>query len=488
MCFAAALVGCAKELNPTTVDNASGNPVKFEINVQETKAAKDTWENGDIIYVFFKGLEEKYLVLTYWDGSWDNDPGAGEFVESDFSSLDGESLTLTAVHFPDVVDVKFADGKFSFSQNGNPVYSYYLCQKDAEYTFKKATVSASLHMGKPANISLFRIAGISENVPDHTLACSLVQPLACTAVTVDGEITEELAQPGARVNGVKDNDGVIFSGHLTTTESANYTFVLANNDNIFTLSKERELAHVMRYNMPTPNSGEWSIQNVSDLYVDLGLGVKWATCNLGAATESEGGAYFAWGEVLGELAQNGQLARKYSFKNYYWLADEGRTGTSGDAAYITRYTFADGETTGIWYDGDKFVGDGVNSLQGYNKIDDAAYAALGGKFRMPTYSDWEDLIHNCDWQWVEKQDGYSNPGCRVTSRKQGYTDKSIFLPAMRMYDSKGISYHEDIIGWYWSSTLAGKSQTASVGAFGPETKHSSGIPRACGMPIRPVSD
>ena len=31
--------------------------------------------------------------------------------------------------------------------------------------------------------------------------------------------------------------------------------------------------------------------------VDLGLSVKWATCNIGASTPEDCGDYFAWGEV-----------------------------------------------------------------------------------------------------------------------------------------------------------------------------------------------
>lgn len=32
-------------------------------------------------------------------------------------------------------------------------------------------------------------------------------------------------------------------------------------------------------------------------YVDLGLSVKWATCNVGAQTPEEYGEYYAWGET-----------------------------------------------------------------------------------------------------------------------------------------------------------------------------------------------
>ena len=32
-------------------------------------------------------------------------------------------------------------------------------------------------------------------------------------------------------------------------------------------------------------------------YVDLGLSVKWATCNVGATSPSDYGGYYAWGET-----------------------------------------------------------------------------------------------------------------------------------------------------------------------------------------------
>ena len=33
-------------------------------------------------------------------------------------------------------------------------------------------------------------------------------------------------------------------------------------------------------------------------FVDLGLSVKWATCNIGAKDPTEYGDYFAWGETV----------------------------------------------------------------------------------------------------------------------------------------------------------------------------------------------
>ena len=45
-------------------------------------------------------------------------------------------------------------------------------------------------------------------------------------------------------------------------------------------------------------------------YVDLGLSVKWATCNVGASSPEEYGDYFAWGEV--------EPKEVYDWNTYKW--------------------------------------------------------------------------------------------------------------------------------------------------------------------------
>ena len=45
-------------------------------------------------------------------------------------------------------------------------------------------------------------------------------------------------------------------------------------------------------------------------YVDLGLSVKWATCNVGASSPEEYGDYFAWGET--------EPKDIYNFDTYKW--------------------------------------------------------------------------------------------------------------------------------------------------------------------------
>ena len=56
---------------------------------------------------------------------------------------------------------------------------------------------------------------------------------------------------------------------------------------------------------------------------------------------------------------------------------------------------------------------------------------------MPTKAEWEELLNedNCTWTWTTdyKGDGSNVAGVIVTSKKVGYTDKSIFLPATGIY-------------------------------------------------------
>ena len=149
-------------------------------------------------------------------------------------------------------------------------------------------------------------------------------------------------------------------------------------------------------------------------YVDLGLSVKWATINVGAAKVSDHGGYFAWGETGNK--------DDYSWSTYIH-------GASADD--LSKYSYTD---HGL-------------ALQ---ETDDAAHVNWGGAWRMPTEAEWEELCDrcNCAWEWTSIE---GTPGYRVTSKKAGYADKSIFLPAAGYYRGCSIEGAESS-GYYWSST------------------------------------
>jgi hypothetical protein len=155
--------------------------------------------------------------------------------------------------------------------------------------------------------------------------------------------------------------------------------------------------------------------------VDLGLSVKWANVNMGAKKSTDFGNYYAWGET--------KPKDYYSWDSYIW--------SRGNSPMLTKYS----------------VGDRKSQL---TLADDAAHANWGGKWRMPTEAECEELADpdNCIWEWTTNN-GIN--GYKVTSKKTG---NSIFLPitGFRFY---GKTQFRAIYGYYWTSTVfTGNSKNA----------------------------
>ena len=154
-------------------------------------------------------------------------------------------------------------------------------------------------------------------------------------------------------------------------------------------------------------------------YVDLGLSVKWATCNVGATTPEGYGDYFAWGETQ---------PRDY----YYW---DSYKYCNGSSTIMTKYCTKSGYGT-------------VDNKTTLEFTDDAARVNWGGAWRMPTKAEQDELRNtsNCTWTWTT-QKGVN--GYKVTSKING---NSIFLPAAG-YRSNDNLNSAGSYGYYWSSSL-----------------------------------
>lgn len=479
------LLSCTSENFTSEEETLASVPMRFDIKVAdnaETKAVKTDWANGDKIYVFFNGLGTKYLILERSNGIWSNTSGGGTLENTDFENL--STKTLTAVHFPVAVDVSYADNKFSFTNDSKPVYNYYLFQAGKDYTVSGNTVTATLTMGKPADMVQFHVAGIQTNVSDYTFGCSKIKPVACTSVGTNGAVTESVLQAGARLSGVADADGGIFAGRLTTTGSADYKFTLASDDYIYTLTRtSRTLTAGKMYNFPAlsdTGDSNWAVTNASDLYVDLGITVGnkkvyWAKYNLGATTETDYGDYFAWGEITGyKNYKYNNGSTKFYWSNYLW----GNTSTA-----LTKYC------NDARYGKGGFI-DGLMTLQ---PEDDAAYAALGGKFRMPTSSEIDALLA-LSKEWVNN---YNNTG--ISGYMFTGNGNTLFLPAGgKPYDNNS---NEDCSagnkGFYWSSSFHmyygwNYPEMASSLYFYKDSSSKKierqGGSRYSGFSVRPVSD
>ncbi len=192
-------------------------------------------------------------------------------------------------------------------------------------------------------------------------------------------------------------------------------------------------------------------------YVDLGLpsGLKWATMNVGATTPEDYGDYFAWGETepyytAGHSQDSPCSSWKTGKTGYNWASY--KWCSNGEWSRMTKYTYADGQTDGIWYSNGIFVGDNITTLE---LADDAAHVNWGGSWRMPTKAELDELRTNCTWTWTT-QNGVG--GYKVSSKTNS---NSIFLPTAgcrtgRYLDRAGSS------GDYWSSSL---HESYSYGAY-----------------------
>ncbi len=144
--------------------------------------------------------------------------------------------------------------------------------------------------------------------------------------------------------------------------------------------------------------------------VDLGLSVKWATCNVGATSPEKYGNYYAWGETT--------TKSDYSWDTYKHKCDT-----------------------------DTLVA-----------ADDVATVNWGGAWRMPTHEEWNELIDNCTWTWTILN-GVN--GCEIKATN----GNSIFLPAAGYRDSGNLRF-AGCNSYYWSSTLIrGGIPSITIGAY-----------------------
>ncbi|MBR5982860.1 MAG: InlB B-repeat-containing protein [Bacteroidales bacterium] len=131
-------------------------------------------------------------------------------------------------------------------------------------------------------------------------------------------------------------------------------------------------------------------------WVDLGLpsGTLWATCNLGANSPEGYGDFYAWGETF--------TKNSYTSSNYTYTDNPSVLPLSADAANVN------------W----------------------------GANWRMPTETEYNELISNCSSVWTTRNGVY---GRLVT----GLNGNTIFFPAAGSGDGH---YNASSQGVYWTST------------------------------------
>lgn len=190
-------------------------------------------------------------------------------------------------------------------------------------------------------------------------------------------------------------------------------------------------------------------------WVDLGLpsGTLWATCNVGAVNPEDYGKYFAWGEIAQKA--------KYEWRTY--LLCEGCDVNL--TKYCPSYDFG--------YD------DYEDNLTTLEAADDAATIFWGDEWRMPSASEFKELIDNCTYSWTFRN---GVRGALFT----GSSGRSIFLPGAGIY-SGDVCAQSPYAGFYWSSRLYDAwppdAYYLRIESDGPQREYKH---RYYGMAVRPV--
>ncbi len=168
-------------------------------------------------------------------------------------------------------------------------------------------------------------------------------------------------------------------------------------------------------------------------YVDLGLpsGTLWATCNVGAKNPWDYGDYFAWGET--------EPKEEYNWQTYQH--------SNGSYDSFTKYY------------------PGVDNLNILEPIDDAATTNMGSRWRMPTISEYGELLENCEQEYTPN---YNNTGVGGFVFWDVNHKVHVFLPAAGCHDDEKTHYnsYENIVnyyGYYWAANSGGRSHLFNRG-------------------------
>lgn len=187
--------------------------------------------------------------------------------------------------------------------------------------------------------------------------------------------------------------------------------------------------------------------------IDLGLSVKWASCNIGATVPEECGNYYSWGEIIFKNIYN-----EYTYTLSKFVSNN---NLSLRFKYFKKYNI-------------------VDKKYKLDLTDDVANIELGKNWHIPTTKEWKELYENCTWKWIPKSDKIA--GMIITSN---INKNSIFLPAAGYGFFDRIQV-KNMCGHYWSNRLEGISQNAQFMFFNTFGKEITSGVRQYGRSIRPV--
>lgn len=217
------------------------------------------------------------------------------------------------------------------------------------------------------------------------------------SVTLEGVLSEDISSAESVICAFEINGTAILASNL---DDSHHFSLSLDNLSPGTDYNFRAVVHIDNSSFfgETKSFRTFMLPGGENGFVDLGLSVLWAECNLGASTPSEEGNIYAWGEIDPRDNFGG------SWSSYKW--------SLGTEESIFKYCLPSYSTQ-------------ADNKTVLDPEDDAVTTALGNKWRTPTASECIELLNNANVvrMQVEGKDGFL-----ITSKVPGFNDKSIFLP------------------------------------------------------------
>lgn len=485
MWMAAALLAVAS-CNKSEIDTPEPevSPVTVQITVSnltpDTKAVKTGWEVGDLLYVYIDREEgASYypdFTLTYDGSTWNStelSPNIIPILKESGGSFHG-FWEDTNFCMEDEGRSKYDNFIFHPFQGNDPEGHLVASFSDIEYTFSDNILKANINSWHFSTDLQIVISGLKYEEGRYALYSDKVKAMNAIdtwdAIWSDG-IDQRDGFPRQAIAGTYNEDGVAFIGaiHHDHTSAEEFEFNLIDWYTGMTCTFRKENLRLNSENRTKLVAVKIAF---SKFYVDLGTGVKWAACNLGANAPDDPGDYYAWGELepyykegYGDLISYDPQAWKEGKENGYdWSSY--KFNPSGDGETFTRYAPDD---------------------SGLFPSDDAATALLGVNWNIPSYGRWIALQNNCDFEWVDAVEGGVFHGFLIISKVQGYEGNKIFIPASGYRWGTSLSYRGEQ-GYCWTS-YNGVLGTGNAYTYGMGIEYGRGMgvqARCYGHPIRPV--
>ena len=496
-----ALFSCNKEEVIIVENEAQPQQLKYVFNVADkpsfdadTRAVKESWVEGDKIYIVYDDVrptqQGDFTILEYTSGEW-------TVKQESSTTLKEEGGKFDALYYenPSPTILYDLNGTF-FDRNNIGAGKYmYLYANNIPYTYtaKDGKVEFSLSLDFPVvderTYVQFRITGLGENERWY---------FSLKDSQHGNNVFEMLNPVWHGTHHIFADDGLLYNDahevwmgeradgyyqYLSVgqkAEAITITLLNSTGESFYKTFPKRISGKCAAITFKGPNdtgnptNGWTKIEGDINghAYVDMGSGLKWATTNVTTENLSEYGDFFAWGETSTYYTPAPFTWRSGKQNGYDWTSY-----FDGEGSNFTTYS----------NDG------GLTVLKAEN---DAATANWGSGWRIPKEEEWQWLIDNCNWTWTDDYNGTGVEGAIVTSNVEGFTGKSIFLPAAGYYYQTQRYISNPSSGHYWSSSLRTDSSDEARVMFFQKTNTGDlnkvigiGANRRCtGFPIRAVAD